>query len=495
MSVRIADIVAGARLVVGRAIHCAPRDLSGMVSEFDVVTVEQDETGLFFMNRGGARRDFEPNRDPYTTARLRIPSEVVWTIPVPEATDEELRRLVTGAVGLARRSSSDKPLLLHVQSVHEGLAYALPVLPKGDDRNIASIHPREEGIPDYVVGNAAIWAHMLRIERKDDDWGLRPGALIVAWTGKAHVVDGLPVHTVQYMIDVLACSVERLGQWLPQSLSPLGYYSGPFHDIHEIEEEELRARLRTEPDEALVLGYMDGDRRAGMLLGTSGITFHHADDPLASMFGGGEPPLGLWLAEDTRWTGEGEDVEIESDLRPATMADVERFGWDADDIRTEIAGDVGVRIDLVPEDICAQILEQAREVDAVERWEDAIRDAWTGKSVLLSGESKLSYMMRYPMQDFVSMARSHLCAIDGLDLAVGEDRISMRWPHASIEVLADGEIVVSLPDGVRSYPRTTRVDRKDILQPMIDWLTSRPEHAERTRPDDPRTVVPVRDDA
>jgi hypothetical protein len=495
MTARTADIVPGARLVVGRAIHCAPRDLSGMVSEFDVVTVREDETGLFFVNRGGGRRDFEPNRDPYSTAKLRIPSEVVWTIPVPEATDEELRRLVTGAIGLARSHGSDKPLLLHVQSVHEGVAYALPVLPKGDDRNIGSICPRDEGIPDYVVGNAAIWAHMLRIERKADDWALRPGALVVAWTGKAHVADGLPVHTVRYMIDVLACSVERLGQWLPQSLSPVGYYSGPFHDVHEIEEEELRARLRTEPDEALVLGYMDGDRRAGMLLGRSGITFHHADDALASMFGSDDPPLGLWVAEDTKWAGEGEDVQIDFDLRPADMADVERFGWDADDIRIEIAGDHGVPVDLVPEDICAQILEQAREVDALERWEDAIRKAWTDTSAQLSQEPRAAYTMRYPMQDFVSMARSRLCAIEGLDLAVGEDRISMRWPGASIEVLADGETVVSLPDGVRSYPPNTRVDRQDIFQPMIDWLTARPEHAERTRPDDPRTVMPVRDDA
>lgn len=494
MSARTADIVPGARLVVGRTIHCAPRDLSGMVSEFDVVTVQKDDGGLFFVNRNGGRRDFEPNRDPYTTARLRIPSEVVWTLPVPEATDEELRRLVTGAVGTARHNGRDRPLLLHVQSVHDGLALALPVLPKGDDRNVGGIHPRDEGIPDYVVGNAAIWAHMVRISRSDDDWALRPGSLVIVWTGKAYVADGLPVHTVRHMIDVLTCSIERLGQWLPQSLSPVGYYSGPFDDVHEIEEEELRARLRTEPNEALVLGYEDGGSRGGMLLGTSGITFHHSDDSLASMFGGEDPPLGLWLAADATWTGEGEDVQIESDLRPATMADVERFGWDADEIRTEIAGAFDVPSERIPEDICAQVLAQAAETDALETWEHAVRSAWTDQYTLLLKGHPVSYAMRYPMQDLVSMARSELCAIDGLDLTIAEDRVSARWPGASAEVLPDGEIVITLPDGVSRHPAKRRTDGEDIFRPLIDWLQSRPEHTGRKRPDDPRTVVPVPDD-
>jgi hypothetical protein len=492
MTVRSADIVPGARVVLGRKIYCSPRDLSEIAGEFDVALVQQDDDGLFFVNRAGRRRDFEPNRDPYASAKLRLPGEVIWTIPVPEASDEELRRLAIGAAGIAPGRAIDKPWLLHVQSIHDGIAYALPVLPCGDERNLGSISPRDELEPDYVVGNAAIWAHMVRIQRKEDDWPLRAGALIVAWTGKAHIVDGLPVHTVRHMIDVLACSVERLGTWLPRSLSPVGYYTGPFLDVHEIEEEELRARLRTQPNEALVLGYLDGDRRQGQLLGTSGITFHNVDDALSSMFGGGDPDLGLWVAQDATWVGEGEDVEIESDMRPATMADVERFGWDAGDIRREIAGSLGVSFDDVPEDICGQVMAQAAEVHALETWEDAIRCAWTAKSGTLSDGSVASHVMRYPLQDFFSMARTHLCAIDGLDLSASDDRISAAWPGASVEARADGELVVTLPDGVRSYPRNARVDRKDIFQPMIDWLLARPEHTERTRPHDPRTVVPVR---
>lgn len=495
MTTRTSDIVPGARIVLGRTIHCAARDLSDLNVEFDVVHVEQDEKGLFFVNKGGRRRDFEPNRDPYSNAKLRMPGEVIWTRPVPEATDEELRRLVIGAHGAPRRNSSDKAFLLHVQCVHGDIAYAVPVLPRADGRSEGSIYPRDDATPDYVVGNAAIWSHMVRIHRKEEDWALRQGALVVAWTGKAYISDGLPVHTVCHMIEVMTCSVERLGQWLPENLSPGGYHTGPFHDVLEIEDEEERARVRQQANEALVLGYVDGDSRGGTLLGTSGITFHHVDDAISSMFGAGDPPPGLWVAHDCQWVGEGENVEIDFDLLPATMGDIERFGWDADGIRTEIAGYLGVPDDQVPEDICAQIVAQAHEFHALETWEEGIRGAWTEKAGLLSVGDGSSHMMRYPLQDFISMARSRLCAIDGLEMAIGKESMALRWPGASIEMLADGETIVTLPTGVSSYPRGARIDRKDMFQPLVDWLTSRPENTERTRPDDPRTVVPVRNEA
>lgn len=494
MGRRASDIVPGARIVVGRMVHYASRDLSDIVAEFDAVVVRQDDRGLFFVNRTGARRDFVPERDPYSASRLRMPGEVMWTLPVPEASNEELCRLVAGTVGSPRDRSGQKPLLLHVQSVNGDVAYALPVLPRGDDRNERSLQPRYDAAPDYEVGNAAIWAHMMRITRRVEDWALRPGALVVAWMGMAHIADGLPVHQIRHMIEILRCSVERLGEWLPASLSPLGYHNGPFHDVLEIEEEEVRARVRLEPSEALVMGYLDGDTRGGRLLGTSGITYHHADDALSSMFGADDPPLGLWVAKDARWTGEGEDVEIDFDLVPATMADVERFGWSAESLRTEIAGDLDVSVDRVPDDICTQILAQASEVHALERWKDAIGAAWDEKSGQLSNGSLASYEMRYPLRDFMSMARSHLCAIDGLDLAVADDSISLRWPEASVEALANGEIVVTLANDVVSYPRNGSVSRKDMFQPVIDWLTTRPEHTNRERPDDPRTVAPVSDE-
>ena len=493
MSVRMADIVPGARLVTGRRVQCAGRDLSGIVSEFAVVTVEQDEQGLYFVNAAGTRRRFERNTDAYATTPLRIPHEVLWSMPLPEATDEELRRLVVGATGVYGGGSRDKPLLLHVQSVTDTIAFALPVLPTGDERSVGSIYIHEARRPDYVVGNAAISSHMVRIDRGDDQWTLRPGALIVMWPGKAMIVDGLPLHSVKHMIDVMRCSIERLGVWLPKSLSPVGYHSGPFHDVLEIEEEEERAHLRTQPNQALVFGYLDGDGRGGLSLGTSGITFHHSDDLMTDIFGMDDPELGLWVADDAKWTGSGEDVEIESDMRPATAEDIARFGWDEDGIRREIAGNFDVCVDLVPVDICEQAMRQAQEVADVQAWEHSIALGWTNAMMGLDADRKPdSFAMRYPITDFITAARSRLLASDGMEIIAEDDLRGLRWPGAQISASREGVLMVVTPEDTRTFLRNSRISREAMFAPLMEWLAQRPEHAKRRTPDAPRTIVPVR---
>lgn len=496
MTVRVSDIVPGARLVTGRRIHCVGRDIDGIVSEFSVVTVKEDEEGLYFLNHAGDPRRIRPNTDAYATSKLHIPHEVMWSMPIPEATDEELRRLVAATAGVGGSHGRDKPWLLHVQSTTEGMACALPVLPVADERSAGKLYTEDDDLPEYVVGNAAIWAHMVRIERTAEDWALRPGALVVMWPGKARIVDGLPLHKARHLIDIMTCSVERLGAWLPKSLSPASYYSGPFVDVAEIEEEEERARLRTQPNQALVYGYVDGDQRGGTMLGTSGITFHHADDLMTNLFGMDDPELGLWVADDAVWTGSGEDVEIQSDMRPATMEDLQRFGWDAEDLHGEIAGHFDVSLDRVPEDICEQAMLQAAEVAAVQDWEESVRKPWSDVSMTLSERrSVLDYRMRGALTDFASEARSRLLASDGMEIVADEKAMALTWPGASLSAAEDGTLEVTTPQGTNTFPPRSRTERRDVFEPLMEWLATRPEHVERNRPNDPRTIMPVRDDS
>jgi hypothetical protein len=487
MTRRVADIVPGARIVTGSRgyVEFPPTaDQDGLA----IVTVAEDEEGLHFVNAAGAIRRFERPRDPWSSEKLRMPSEVLWTVPVPAATDDELRRLAS-VTTLQRRHGGEKPWMLHVQAVVDGIALALPVLPAADAERRGVLGVRDDDAPDAVVGNAAVWTRMVRVGTEDPSF--RKGALVVMWPDKARIVDGLALHSVQAAMAVASGSVVEIGAWLPGTMGHSSYYSAPYHGVSEIDEEELRARLREQPDEALIFGYVDGDGRGGLSLGTSGITFHHVDDPVTDVYGMDDPELGLWLAADARWRGSGEDVEIESDLRPATLADLERFGHSAADFRTEVAGHFDVHPDEVPEDVAEQAIAQAAEIAARDSWIEKIRKPWTDA---YAGIACGDHRVRQALWDVVSEAARRAMSADGLALEHRNGLPALVWPEASLTWQED-RLLTFHADGrapVRQRVHDVRATESEPALALYSWLESRPEHVDRSTPHDPRTVVPVR---
>ena len=105
-----------------------------------------------------------------------------------------------------------------------------------------------------------------------------------------------------------------------------------FMPIEEIENQLWQAKLRLQPDEAIVL-WLNDDRRKGdtfpSILGFTGHLFNVFDDVQSYIEGHGESE-GLWLMKNPTFNGgydyEGNyDCELDAEYVPATPEDIERI--------------------------------------------------------------------------------------------------------------------------------------------------------------------------
>lgn len=500
-TVRIKDIVAGARIVTGHRSYWSPTRPNSHpdADELACVVIEQDGEGLFFLNPAGVAQRFVPNPDKWSDVKMRLPHGVLWTIPIPAATDEQLKRLAMATVGLnGIASGSDRPWLLHVHAVEQGVAYATPLVPKEDVRGPGTITVDERYPADRKVGSVSVWNRTVRIEAADDL--CRAGTLCIMWPDKARMAGGMPLHRAKAFMTVAELEdVAAVGAWLPETLGHESYYTSIFADVSDIDEEELRAELREEPNEALVLGYLDGDTRTGTLLGKSGITFHHSDDTMVDLLGMDDAELGLWLATDAKWTGSGEDCEIQADWRPATIEDVERFGYTHEGFLNEIAGDLDVRQGEITADLLAQTIAQAEEVCAKDAWATEIRRTWFAIA------QDLSALRRHPnpdwktflgmsiLEDLAREAGNRSIQPDGWSIEHDEESMRLVWPEGSIEARSDRTITLGVQDQpYETFVTDTSDTRASGIERTLEWLASRPANIERTIPNDPRTVHVLR---
>ena len=108
----------------------------------------------------------------------------------------------------------------------------------------------------------------------------------------------------------------------------------------------MYGRARAEPSEGLVLWWCPDDEKKTettcSFLGHTGIDFLVCEDGLEDYFYGENVAPGLYIAFDGHiWSDvsyEGEhDGGIEVDWRPATLQDIERFGFTLDTLDAEIA--------------------------------------------------------------------------------------------------------------------------------------------------------------
>ena len=144
------------------------------------------------------------------------------------------------------------------------------------------------------------------------------------------------------------------------SLGPAGF--------EDYREEQDRARARLEPNEALVVWYRPVGNEPGStetecsFMGMSGITFHHADAVEDNFYGAGIEE-GLWVLRDAKWWTDrdhegGYDSGIDGDWHPATVEDLERFGYTLETASAEIAD----RIEVDPDPgLAAAMMARAEE--------------------------------------------------------------------------------------------------------------------------------------
>jgi hypothetical protein len=141
-----------------------------------------------------------------------------------------------------------------------------------------------------------------------------------------------------------------------------------FMQVAEIENQVWQARLRQQPDEAIVL-WLDDDSREGethpFILGFTGHLFNTVDD-LGDYIELDDVKEGLWLMKNPAFNGgydyEGNyDCELNVDYFPATHEDLKRVLGQDFDINEDILDSLDGR-DLEPDitDAAAYFIERAR---------------------------------------------------------------------------------------------------------------------------------------
>ena len=268
--------------------------------------------------------------------------------------------------------------LFHIRTVEGDLAAASLVRPAGfvvEESRVREDHGAPGGelvpVPDdadeddvwrgRIVGNAAFWEKEVRL-RVPEDMEWRAGDLVAMTGYHCEIEDGEPVFLKRGPVAHLGNHDEDgVGRFLPWGTvskeehdaiiaTGLGSMPGEYRmqpgSLVDLMEEESVARVRLEPSEALFLWYKPvdetGDETACACLGASGIAFYRQDS-IEDNFYGENVEEGLWVYANAKaWAHqsyEGEwDAGIDGDWRPATVEDLERFGYTAEDIDQEIAG-------------------------------------------------------------------------------------------------------------------------------------------------------------
>ena len=395
---RLGSLPAGTRVLTGSARTFWPRDMP--VTEayathgINLMTVTATGPGsVTLAGEDGTERNVEIDLDGRSKDwRLGL----LWTDALPDGPVEAVK-----AYASVLLAGEAKTILLHVEEVDGGHASCRLVQPAGFLRPDAAVEhgpdTEDEVWAGDVAGNAAWWGEPLTlalpsladmqkavpgsVSRAVEMLACRGGDLVGGIGFRCDIEEGRTVTRVVGPIRIGNFSLDGLGAFLPwgvgETRSPvakgmedqfdLALYSGPA-GFQEYREAEEVARVRLEPDEALVAWYRPVDAEPGddstacTFLGVSGITFHRVDSVEDYFFGAGVEE-GLWVLRNARgWSYEdregGWDSGIDGDWEPATEADLARFGYDAEGASNEIAD----RIEVDPRpDLAAELMAKAAE--------------------------------------------------------------------------------------------------------------------------------------
>jgi hypothetical protein len=310
----------------------------------------------------------------------RLRGSLLWTDALPAGTDAQVLAYVDTILGVAKHSY-DQGVVVHVTEVRDGTAL-------GDVAFYASDTKGRDCEPfvGEIVGNAAFWATGIEFVALPGV-EMSVGDLLVAREYRAEHANGRDLVTLGGAT-VLGNFPTRadVGRFLPmsargESISSLGFVfggNGPATDV-DVSTEIARGVARSEPDEALIVTFRDvTDPKEVNIhcLGHTGYTFMMADSVDDYLYGTVLEP-GLWVAEGAKWWSytsyEGEhDSGIDMDFRPATLDDLDRFGYTEETLDAEIAEVSEVDPDPGMSVRAMTAAKAAAEADAVEEAERAV---------------------------------------------------------------------------------------------------------------------------
>lgn len=272
-----------------------------------------------------------------------LASEIYWAGPLPTPTTSVF------SISWARllNSAGRAAVLLHMLNFDNDLVTAEFVFPayatqsqEGPDPFTNLISERDTPFDGEIVGSAAFHAQRILVTLPQG-FHARPGDLVGAASINLEMTPegAYRGELVDPVILRFFRSREELGdafpQWAISGINPFEFGPG---DDREISRLLGAARARTEPNEALVFRYEhDGTH---IVAGRGALFFDTgaAEDTLSNH----RCAPGLWVVEQaTGWSHqchEGEvDFGIDATWRPATTADVPRFGLSVDHVSRTIA--------------------------------------------------------------------------------------------------------------------------------------------------------------
>lgn len=277
---------------------------------------------------------------------------ILWSEPLPDD-DEEAIALVAAAY---MRSDSHSSLLFWVGKGCDGLAYCHLIT----DR----IHAEEPVMK--AAGGMYYAPHGIPMRLPTD---VSEGMLIGVDRVDATLEDGLIIHKPRNVQIVMRNKTLAQAAALPAAPRRRSEFAGGnFGGMYEINNAEELAIAVSEPSEALVLVWSDGDRQETTVLGSSGIAFHQQDD-VAIYLEDKIPGPGLWSFVDAKMYGsysyEGEyDQDLEGSAIPADHAAIERLFGPIEELPREvleITGEVGDADTLIAQAIASENSEREAE--------------------------------------------------------------------------------------------------------------------------------------
>jgi len=305
---------------------------------------------------------------------------VSWTLPLPEMDDEAALQWVS-----VLSKGEKAPMLVHVTEINDGMAKGHLVSTPWDTNRAEWIETDGLRYETRKVGLLDLTKKTIDLSAEGLPEGLAAGDLLCMHDWRNHVVDGVIVtkawKTRSLYKDEPAVLAKAVAEADLPGLLPVrsvgsaeaeegmisrrlfrlsSYETFATVDVTDLSTEDFAAQARTEPDEALVLWFIDdrGEHECHVL-GSTGYTFHMCDS-IADQFYGANVEPGLWVMRDAKWWShtsyEGEhDSGIEGDWEPAKLEDLESFGYDNASLTVEIRGvldEYGAGLpegDLVPE--------------------------------------------------------------------------------------------------------------------------------------------------
>lgn len=275
--------------------------------------------------------------------------EILWSDPLPDD-DAEAIAMVAAAY---MRTNGYRSLLFWTTPAHDGIAYCHLLSDQ--------VHADE---PMIVTSGLAHSSHGIPLLLPE---GIAAGSVIGVDRLRGGIVDGRCVHSPLNVVTVMTGRTLAEAAAIPSwKRTRSDWHSGNFGSMHDVNEAEELALARSQPSEALVVSWMDGDDRQVHVLGSSGIAFHHQDD-IAAYIEGHIVGDGLWLFANAEMHGYhdhegGYDQDLDGDAVPADHAAVERLFGPVGDIAREMVDVIGEAIEadeLIAQAVSSDIADRA----------------------------------------------------------------------------------------------------------------------------------------